>query len=143
MKRRRHLNLLHCHLIFLAFSVIQLQFYHQHDFSSFKRISSLLANQYGIPAMDVLVASEANQCTNVSADCLTHNFISYRISYCNTILAGSVLDDDELYIYSQKERGWAMMAKIGMDGGTVEGALVVVVVPEQKSVLAHRKEDPE
>ncbi|KAL3598433.1 hypothetical protein D5086_006351 [Populus alba] len=41
-----------------------------------------------------------------------------------------------------KERGWAMMAKIGMDGGTVEGALVVVV-PEQKSVLAHRKEDPE
>lgn len=53
-----------------------------------------------------------------------------------------VLDDDELYIYSQKERGWAMMAKIGMDGGTVEGALVVVV-PEQKSVLAHRKEDPE
>ena len=29
----------------------------------------------GISAMDVLVASEVNQCTNVSADCLSHNFI--------------------------------------------------------------------
>jgi hypothetical protein len=44
-----------------------------------------------------------------------------------------VLDDDELYIYSHKERGWAIMVQIGMDSGTVERALVVVVVvPDQK-----------
>ncbi|KAJ6706353.1 hypothetical protein OIU79_010903 [Salix purpurea] len=53
---------------------IQLPFYHYHDLSSFTRISSLLTNQYGIPAIDVLVTSEANRCTHVPANCLRHNF---------------------------------------------------------------------
>ncbi|KAL9405673.1 hypothetical protein Peur_002645 [Populus x canadensis] len=39
------------------------------------QMSSLLTNQYVSSAVDVSFPSEADQCTNVSANCLSHDFI--------------------------------------------------------------------